>query len=151
MRKTQPKSHDFVEHSKPDVLTQKTGKIEIYDQPLDGVVIIPAAILQTDWGRRPNLLPLFLHILVRARREEIVLDCVPVGRGELLISRNTLAAITGLSVQKVRTGLKALQDAGVIGIKTKTTKSAAMGGAVNGPAHGYTIIKIIEFDQYTKR
>lgn len=146
MRKTQPKRSDFVEHAKPDILVQAVERIELYDPPMEGRCIIPTAILQTDWGRRPNLLVLFLHLLLRARPDNTTLDGVVIPRGCLLVSRNTLSAITGLSVKQVRGGLDKLKDAGVIGIETRT---AATSKATSGPAHGYTIVSIIGYEKYS--
>lgn len=90
-------------------------------------------LLDWGWHTRPEMVSLFIHLLIRANVKDGYFLGIKVGRGEFVTSRAELSKLTGISEQTIRTCLKHLQETGEIIIKS--TKQ-------------YTIITICKYEEY---
>ena len=90
-------------------------------------------LLEWEWHTDPNMVSLWLHLLMLANYEDKRWRGVTVKRGQLVTGRKALSEITGISEQSIRTCLERLKSTNEITIKT-TNK--------------YSIITICEFDSY---
>lgn len=86
-----------------------------------------------EWFSNPNVLVVFIHLLLKANWEDKQWQGVLVKRGSLITSREHLSKETGLTIQQTRTALTNLQSTSEITIKT-TNK--------------YTYISINNYDKY---
>ena len=71
-------------------------------------------ILSWGWFSTPATLSVWLFILIKANISDRKFQGVPVRRGELVTSYNSIAEACGISVDKVRTAIKHLVDTGEI-------------------------------------
>ena len=85
--------------------------------PQNGWVKVFYQLLEWEWYGDPNMVALFLHLLLRANFKTTRKKGVEFGRGVVLTSREQLAAETGISEQTVRTCLKRLKSTNEITIE----------------------------------
>ena len=71
-------------------------------------------LLEWEWHTEPNMVSLFLHLIVLANYEDKRWHGIVIKRGQLATSLISLSDITGISVQSVRTCLKRLEETGEI-------------------------------------
>lgn len=90
-------------------------------------------LLEWGWHTRPEMVSLFIHLLLKANVKEGHFEGVTIRRGELVTSRKELSALTGISEQSVRTCINHLKKTGEIAIKS--TKR-------------FSIITICKYDSY---
>ena len=83
-----------------------------------GYIKLHRKIFDWEWYGKPNMVTLWLHLLLSANYEDKVWRGVLVERGSFMTSLSTLAAETGLTIQEVRTCLNKLQNSTQINIKT---------------------------------
>ena len=100
---------------------------------MDSFIKLYRRFLKWEWADTPNMVSLFIHLLLLANYEDKEWHGVTIKRGQLVTGRVALAKIVGISEQQVRTCLARLQDTGEISLKS-TNKS--------------TIITICKFDSY---
>ena len=86
-----------------------------------------------EWYGHPDMLTLWVHLLLSANHDDGQWRGVQIKRGQLVTSRNVLARKTGLSERTVRTCLRRLQTTNEVTIEA-TNKN--------------TIITICNFDSY---
>ena len=98
-----------------------------------GFITLHRKFLAWEWAGEPNMVSLFVHLLLLANHEAKKWQGIGIGRGQLVSSVQSLSARTGLSVSQIRTGLKRLEMTGEIANKT-TNK--------------YSIITICKYDSY---
>ena len=98
-----------------------------------GFITLHRKFLAWEWAGEPNMVSLFVHLLLLANHEAKKWQGIEIGRGQLVSSVQSLSAKTGLSVSQIRTGLKRLEMTGEIANKT-TNK--------------YSIITICKYDSY---
>lgn len=98
-----------------------------------GFITLHRKFLAWEWAGEPNMVSLFVHLLLLANHEAKKWQGIEIGRGQLVSSVQSLSARTGLSVSQIRTGLKRLEMTGEIANKT-TNK--------------YSIITICKYDSY---
>ena len=103
-----------------------TGYIKVYRKLLDW-----------EWIGCPEMVCLWVNILLRANNVERVVKGITVGRGQLLTSRATLSRQCGISEKKVRTCIARLIRA------NQVAKQSA-----NGMANGTAIITVLKYDDY---
>lgn len=89
--------------------------------------------LEWEWADVPEMVSLFVHLLLLANHEGKKWHGETIERGQILTSREALSESTGLSVRTVRTCLSRLEQTGEILRKT-TSKN--------------TIITICNYDRY---
>lgn len=99
----------------------------------EGWIKVYYKILEWEWYGDPNMLALWIHILVSANWKDKKWRGMTIKRGQLLTSRSHLAAETGLSEQQVRRCLSRLQESQEITCET-TNKN--------------TMITICKYDSY---
>ena len=98
-----------------------------------GFITLHRKFLAWEWAGEPNMVSLFVHLLLLANHEAKKWQGIEIGRGQLVSSVQSLSARTGLSVSQIRTGLKRLEMTGEIANKT-TNK--------------YSVITICKYDSY---
>ena len=90
-------------------------------------------LLYWRWFKKPEMVSIFIYLLLRANFEDAYFFDVQIKRGELATSIDAISKDTGLSFQKVRTCLKRLQKTGEINMKA-TNK--------------FSVITLINYDTY---
>ena len=100
---------------------------------MDGWVKLYRRFLNWQWFSRPEMVQIFIYILLSASHKDHVWQCVDIRRGEFPTSVDALVRATGLTTQQVRTCLTRLERTGEI-VRKSTNK--------------YTIISVCNFDDY---
>ena len=100
---------------------------------MDGWVKLYRRFLNWQWFSRPEMVQIFIYILLSASHKDHVWQCVNIRRGEFPTSVDALVRATGLTTQQVRTCLTRLERTGEI-VRKSTNK--------------YTIISVCNFDDY---
>lgn len=90
-------------------------------------------IVDWEWYTDSSTVHLFFHLLIKANYKESSYRGMAVERGQVLTGRKKLAAETGISEQKIRTGLERLKETNEITIKS-TNK--------------FSVITICNYDTY---
>ena len=70
---------------------------------------LPRNFVNWSWYHDANMVQLYLYLLLNANVYDVKYNDITIKRGECLVSLNTLSKETGISVQKLRTGLTRLQ------------------------------------------
>ena len=104
---------------------------------MEGFIKVYRKLLDWEWIGCPEMVCLWVNILLRANSDEKVVKGITVGRGQLLTSRATLARQCGISEKKVRTCLERLTRA------NQVAKQSA-----NGTANGTAIITVLKYEDY---
>ena len=100
---------------------------------MEGWIKTYRSLADWEWHTDPNMVSLWMHLLILANYEDKPWGGIVVKRGQLVTSLVSLSEFTGLSIQQVRTCLSRLEGTGEIVQKT-TNK--------------FRIITICEFDVY---
>lgn len=100
---------------------------------MDGWIKIHRKITEWEWYKNPNMVLLYLHLLVSANHKDNTWQGIEVKRGQLVVGRKQLSQNTGISEQSLRTCIKRLKSTNEITIKS-TNK--------------YTIITILKYEDY---
>ncbi len=98
-----------------------------------GFIFLHRRFLDWEWYGEPNMVALFIHILLSANYEAKRWKGIEIERGQFITSLQSLSDAIGVSVMKVRTCLKRLEETGEI--TTKTTNK-------------YSVITICKYDSY---
>lgn len=98
-----------------------------------GFIFLHRRFLDWEWSGEPNMVALFIHLLLSANYESKKWRGVEIQRGQFVTSLQSLCDAVGLTTQKVRTCLKRLEDTGEI-----TTDST----------NKFTIITICKYGSY---
>ena len=98
-----------------------------------GFIFLHRRFLDWEWYGEPNMVALFIHILLSANYEVKRWKGIEIERGQFITSLQSLSDAIGVSVMKVRTCLKRLEETGEI--TTKTTNK-------------YSVITICKYDSY---
>lgn len=85
---------------------------------LSGYVKLSRDIMYWEWYQSPNVLRLFIHLVLKANFKENKWQGQLIKRGQLVTSINHIAAELRLSVQAVRTALHKLDKSGCVKLKT---------------------------------
>lgn len=100
---------------------------------MDGWVKLYRRFLNWQWFSRPEMVQIFIYILLSAAHKDHVWQSVNIRRGEFPTSVDSLVRATGLTTQQVRTCLSRLERTGEI-VRKSTNK--------------FTIISVCNFDDY---
>jgi len=84
----------------------------------NGWIKIHRQILDWEWYDEPNVMRLFLHLLLKANHKDKSYRGTLIKKGMLLTGRDLLAKETGLSIQQIRTAINKLKSTNEITIKT---------------------------------
>ena len=98
-----------------------------------GFIFLHRRFLDWEWYGEPNMVTLFIHILLSANYEAKRWKGIEIERGQFITSLQSLSDAIGVSMMKVRTCLKRLEETGEI--TTKTTNK-------------YSVITICKYDSY---
>lgn len=98
-----------------------------------GWIKIHRKLLDWEWADDPNMVALWVHLLLNANFEDSRWHGIPVPRGSFITTQSELCKKTGLSRRSLRTCLNRLQSTNEVTIKT--TKL-------------YSIITICKYDCY---
>jgi hypothetical protein len=98
-----------------------------------GFIKIHRKIMEWEWYKKPNMVHLFLHLLVNANSEDKLWQNNLIKRGQLATGLNSLSDKTGLSIRTIRTCLERLKTTNELSVKT-TNK--------------FSIITICKYDDY---
>lgn len=98
-----------------------------------GYVKVFRTFLDWQWFQKPEMVQLWLYMLLKANHQENEWQGMVIGKGQLFVGRNKIQAETGLSEQTIKTCLKRLKSTGEI-----TTKSTNRG----------TLITIVKWDDF---
>ena len=72
---------------------------------MEGWIKIDRNILDWEWHDDAYMMSLFIHLLLLASHTDTNWRGVEVKRGQVIITRNKLAAITGLTEKQIRNRL----------------------------------------------
>lgn len=97
-----------------------------------GWIKLDRALENWRYATKPNYVALWVHLLIRANKQDSVVYDTEIKRGSLLTSLDQLSKATGLSVQNIRTILKHLNGEEI------TVKST----------NKNTVISIVKYDEY---
>ena len=98
-----------------------------------GFIFLHRKFLKWEWSSEPNMVALFIHILLSANYESKKWKGISIERGQFLTSLPSLSASVGLSVQQIRTCLKRLVESGEI---------------TDNSTNKYRLITICKYDDY---
>ena len=98
-----------------------------------GWIKLHTKFLEWEWADDPNMVSLFIHLLLSACYKDCEWHGIKIKRGQFVTSREKLSIQTGISQQSIRTCLQKMQDTGEI-TKLSTKK--------------YTLITICKYDEY---
>lgn len=99
----------------------------------EGYIKVFRSIEDWEWIGNPNMLCLWIHLLLMANREDDEWRGISIPRGSLITSRSQLAEVSGLTDNQVRRCIENLQNSQQI--TSKTTNK-------------YTIITICNYESY---
>jgi len=100
---------------------------------MEGWIRLHRKFLVWEWFENPDMIKLFIFLLLSANHKDSVWQGVNIKRGQYLTGLNSLNSDTKISFQKLRTCLKRLQKTGEI--NTQSTNK-------------YSIITICNYDSY---
>ena len=99
----------------------------------NGWIKIHRKLLDWEWYDEPNVMRLFLHLLLKANHKDKSYRGTLIKTGMLLTGRDLLAKETGLSIQQIRTAINKLKSTNEITIKTNKQGS---------------VIQIVKYEEY---
>ena len=85
---------------------------------MNGWIKLHYKFLKWEWSNDPNMVALFLHLLLKANYQGRNWRGQDIKRGELITGLHSLSAETGISLQSLRTCLKRLKSTNEITIKS---------------------------------
>lgn len=91
-----------------------------------GYVKIFRTFIDWEWFQKPEMVQLWLYLLLKANYQDAKLQGKTIKRGQLFTNLAKIAAETGLSTQTIRTCLNRLKSTGEI-----TTESTSKGTLIN--------------------
>lgn len=103
---------------------------------MEGWVKLFRAMKSWEWYGVPNMVAVWVHILISANSSERVWKGITIPRGSFVFGREKMADEIGISVQQLRTCLCNLQNTGEITIKS-TNK--------------YSILTVCKYDEYQEQ
>ena len=99
----------------------------------EGWIKLNRKFLEWEWASVPEMVSLFIHLLLKASGEDRRWKGMDIKHGQLVTDIHGLATEVGITVQKLRTSLRHLRDSEEIIVKS-TNK--------------FTIITILNYDSY---
>lgn len=103
----------------------------------EGWVKIHRKLLKWEWFDNPQMLQLFLFMLLEANTEEKRWHGLTIRRGQFVTSAAKISAATGLTARQIRTCVKHLVETGEIIYDTTT-----------GSTHRCVIVTVCEYCKY---
>lgn len=81
---------------------------------MEGWIKVHRKLLEWEWFGDSNVVHIFLYLLLTANQDDKRWQGIEISRGQLITSINTIAKVTNLSLQQVRTALNKLEKSGEI-------------------------------------
>jgi len=100
---------------------------------MKGWVKLHRKFAEWEWADEPNMVSVFIHLLLAASNRDTKWKGVELKRGQVIFGRSKWAEKTGISEQGLRTCLKRLKDTQEI--RTESTSK-------------YTIVTIVNYNEY---
>lgn len=100
---------------------------------MKGWIRLQRSLIDWGWSDNPEMVALWIHLLLRANYTQKEWHGVTIERGQLITGREQLSEVTGISERSIRTFLNRLVKGGEITLKS-TNK--------------FTIITICKYDKY---
>jgi len=100
---------------------------------MEGWIKLHKKFLKWEWSDDPNMVCLFIHLLIRANYEPSKWRGETIERGQLLTGRKQLSKWTGISERSIRTCLERLKTTSELTIK---------------PTNKFSIITICNYEKY---
>jgi hypothetical protein len=97
---------------------------------------ISRKLLKWRWFKRPEMVSLWIYLLLKANHEDGEWEGIKIKRGQLITSRKKLSEYTGISEQSVRTSLTKLKSTNEITIES---------------TNSFTIITICNYNTYQEK
>ena len=85
---------------------------------MEGWIKLYRKFLNWEWSSNPNMVALFIHLLLNANHKDNSWKGIEVKRGQFITGLDSLNTITGISIQTLRTCLSKLKLTGEITIKS---------------------------------
>lgn len=101
----------------------------------NGFVVLHRAFMEWEWYDNPNVMRLFLHLILKANHKDKKWRGIAVQRGQVIVSLDKLSSELGLSVQQIRTAIKKLKSTGEIASQS---------------TNNYTLVTLVNYDKYQK-
>ena len=83
-----------------------------------GWIKIHRSLLQWEWFQKPDMVQLFMYLLLKANVEDRKWQGIDVKRGQVVTSVATICRDLSLSTKKIRNCLEHLKNSQVVSIKT---------------------------------
>jgi hypothetical protein len=83
-----------------------------------GWIKVFRSLLDWEWYKKPNMVHLFIHLLLSANHESKKWQGIEIKRGQLVTGRKSLSKATGISERSIRTCLEMLKTTSELTIKT---------------------------------
>ena len=99
----------------------------------EGFITISRKLIDWEWYQNPNMVHLWIHLLIMANYSESRFEGILIKRGQFVTSLDKLSMATGLTIQQVRTCLEKLKT--TLDVTCKSTNH-------------FTIITICKYDIY---
>ena len=103
---------------------------------MNGWIKLHSKFLEWEWSNDPNMVALFIYLLLNANFKDTVWKGVQLKRGQLIFGRQKASLETGISVRTIRTCLMRLKSTNELSVKT-TNK--------------YSIITICKYSSYQSK
>ena len=100
---------------------------------MKGWIALHRQFTQWEWFDKPEMVQLFIYLLISATHEEMQWRGVTIKRGQIVTSLDKIKAATGLSTSKIRTCLERLKLTNEIASET---------------TNQYRVITICNYDKY---
>lgn len=89
--------------------------------------------LDWEWLNRPEIVSLYVYLLLRASSKQAVVYGVSIERGQVLSLRNAMQRDLGISAPKLTTALRMLQESNLISIQK---------------VRQYSLVTLLKYDEY---
>ena len=99
----------------PNHLKRKEG---IFLEENNGFIKLHRKFLNWQWYTEPNVMRVFLHLLLKATFKEFKWKEENISKGQVVVGRKKLAEELKISESQVRTALKKLERSGEITVKS---------------------------------
>jgi hypothetical protein len=100
---------------------------------MTGHIKLHRRLLEWQWLDKPNMVALFIYLLLKANFKKTKYQKIIIERGQLITGRLKLATVLGLTEKQVRTCLYRLEDSGEISIRR---------------ANKFSVITICKYEDY---
>lgn len=113
-----------------------------------GFVKVPRTFLNEEWAKKPQVLSMYIRLLLMANRESKKWNGIVVARGQIITSYSSLSKSCGITIWAVRAALKELQSSGLARFSARISARSQTDESARISARGYTLVTICNYDDY---